>query len=247
MAFPASRRVIVDIGKIAARRPTIRGLIEADIGAVSERLGEQGHSLTAYLTVTLAQAIASQPDIQALRDWRGRLVVFDDVDIAVSIEIELEGRSFPLTHVVRSAQERSVADVSRELGAIKSAPHRSPTLEHPVAARSYVLLPGPIRRAALRLLYRLPDSQRRIMGTAGLSSVGMFGKGGGWGIGFPVHAVNLLVGGITETMPADGPGGPSRRIDLTFSFDHDVVDGAPAARFVSDFRTRVETGTALES
>jgi pyruvate/2-oxoglutarate dehydrogenase complex dihydrolipoamide acyltransferase (E2) component len=35
-------------------------------------------------------------------------------------------------------------------------------------------------------------------------------------------------------------------LDLTVSIDHDVVDGAPAARFVNSFRTLLEAAHGLE-
>ena len=244
--FPRSRRVIVDVGRVSARRPVVRGIVEADISAVSATLAENDYSLTAYVIATLGRAIAAHPDVQAIRDWRGRLVVFDSVDVAVSIEVTLEGRSFPLTHVVRGCERASVEEVTAQLEAVKRSPEAGPTLQHQKAARAYLSLPGIVRRAALRLLYRMPDRHRAILGTAGVSSVGMFGAGGGWGLAFPVHPVDVLVGGISER---DGPAGgaPSirRMLALTFSFDHDVVDGAPAARFVSEFRHMIETGTAL--
>jgi pyruvate/2-oxoglutarate dehydrogenase complex dihydrolipoamide acyltransferase (E2) component len=36
-------------------------------------------------------------------------------------------------------------------------------------------------------------------------------------------------------------------VDLTISIDHDVVDGAPIARFVNDFRNLIESGYSLLS
>ena len=76
------------------------------------------------------------------------------------------------------------------------------------------------------------------MGTVGVSSVGMFGEGGGYGIGLPVHPVDLLIGGITAS-------GDEQRLALTLGFDHDVVDGGPATRFAADFRSMLESGAVL--
>ncbi len=245
--FPRSRRVIVDVGRVSARRPVVRGIIEADISGVSTALAEAGYSVTSYVIATLGRAIAAEPEIQAIRDWRGRLVVFESVDVAVSIEVTLEGRSFPLTHVVRGANHASVGEITAQLAAVKTKPEAGPTLQHQKAARAYLSLPGFVRRAALRMLYRMPDQHKTILGTAGVSSVGMFGAGGGWGFAFPVHPVDVLVGGISERQGVvEGAPVTRRLLALTFSFDHDVVDGAPAARFVSEFRQMIEAGTALE-
>ena len=61
----------------------------------------------------------------------------------------------------------------------------------------------------------------------------MFGKGGGWGIAFlPTHTLGLTVGGITQKPGVqDGQIEVREYLNLTLSFDHDIVDGAPAARF----------------
>lgn len=241
--FPKSRRVIVDIGRVTARRPTVHGLLEADVTDLLPELKSRELSLTAYIVATLAQAVAAHPGVHALRDWRGRLVVFEQIDVAVSIEIEFEGRSFPLTHVVRDAQASSVAGITAEIREVQASPADAPSLQHQGAARAYISLPGPIRRLLLRLLYRMPERHRRIMGTAGVSSVGMVGEGGGWAFGLPVHPVNLLVGGITRQPTAAGP--DRQLLAMTLSFDHDVVDGAPATRFASAFRDRLESGAAL--
>ena len=68
-----------------------------------------------------------------------------------------------------------------------------------------------------------------------MTSIGMFGKGrsSGWGLTPPMHSVFLIVGSITRK-PAvvDDHIEPREMLNLTVGFNHDVVDGAPAARFV---------------
>ena len=83
--------------------------------------------------------------------------------------------------------------------------------------------------------------------TVGLTAVGMFGKGGGWAIPFGVHTLDIALGGIAEK-----PGVVDGRIEireylsLTISFDHDIIDGAPAARFAQRFKELIETGFGLD-
>jgi pyruvate/2-oxoglutarate dehydrogenase complex dihydrolipoamide acyltransferase (E2) component len=85
-------------------------------------------------------------------------------------------------------------------------------------------------------------------GTVVLTSVGMFGKGGGWGIGFlPTHNLGITVGGINEK-PGVHQGHIAIReiLNLTISFDHDIIDGAPAARFARILTETIESGVVLE-
>lgn len=93
------------------------------------------------------------------------------------------------------------------------------------------------------------DSRVRA-GTVAVISVGMFGSGGGWRSGPTNYALQLTVGGINRK-----PGivideiEPREYLNLTVTFDHDVVDGAPAARFVHRLKELVEDahGTETES
>jgi len=101
-------------------------------------------------------------------------------------------------------------------------------------------------------MWRLPQVSprhwKRLAGTVAVTSVGMFGSGGGWGISPTNYALQLTVGGI-ERKPrfVDGEVVPREFLDLTVTVDHDVVDGAPAARFVGRLRELVEAAHGLEA
>jgi pyruvate/2-oxoglutarate dehydrogenase complex dihydrolipoamide acyltransferase (E2) component len=227
-------------------------LVEFDVTRAREQMltmkettGE-GVSFTAFILGCLAKAVAEHPDVQAYRDLRDRLVVFDDVDVAVSFEVLMEGRPWPMSHVVRAANRRSAADIHSEIRAIKRDPASSPSTRWIGPGERFVMLPAAMRAALLRSLRRFPWHQRQLAGTVGLSSVGMYGAGGGWAIPFQVHTLNVLVGGIVER-PVIVDGVPVRHefVDVTLSFDHDVVDGAPAARFTATLRALIESAHGL--
>jgi hypothetical protein len=109
-------------------------------------------------------------------------------------------------------------------------------------ARLSVFTPGVLRRLFLRCLRRSPQWMKRAAGTALVTSVGMFGMGGGWAVGIvPLHTLALTVGGIAVRPGlVDGRFEPREVLSLTVSFDHDIVDGAPAARFAKRLRELVE-------
>ncbi len=248
LPFPRSRRIIVDTGRAARYRHPIHGLFEADITEPLERLrgAGSGPSLTSYVVTSLGRAVAGQPEVHALRDLRGRLVIFDAVDINVMVEVELEGRSFPLNHVVRECHQRTLGSIDEELRSIRRSPTDSPTFLLADSARLFLLLPGFLRARLVRLLRRLPHRQRDLAGTVGVSSVGMYGRGGGWGIGFTVHTLNVLVGGLVERPGlVDGEVLPRTFLQLTLTFDHDIVDGGPAARFAERLREILESGQVI--
>jgi hypothetical protein len=84
-------------------------------------------------------------------------------------------------------------------------------------------------------------------GTVGLTSVGMFSHGAGWGIPtvFP-NALMVTVGGIGERpVLVDGRAVARELLSLTVSVDHNLVDGAPATRFTQRLKDLVEGAFGL--
>jgi pyruvate/2-oxoglutarate dehydrogenase complex dihydrolipoamide acyltransferase (E2) component len=83
-------------------------------------------------------------------------------------------------------------------------------------------------------------------GTVLVTAVGMFGKGAGWGIPLSIHTLTVTVGGIVEKPGVeDGRIGIREYLSVTISFDHDIIDGAPAARFARRLEELVESGYGL--
>jgi pyruvate/2-oxoglutarate dehydrogenase complex dihydrolipoamide acyltransferase (E2) component len=72
---------------------------------------------------------------------------------------------------------------------------------------------------------------------------------GGWGFGFlPMHTLGVTVGGIAEKPTLiNGQLVLHEYLCITLSLDHDIVDGAPAARFARHFQELVEGGYGLDS
>ena len=92
-----------------------------------------------------------------------------------------------------------------------------------------------------------PFFVKKYLGTVGVTSIGMFGRGRSiWAIPTSTQPLFFALGGIAKK-----PGVIGERIEIreylsiTIMFDHDVVDGAPAARFTERFTELVETGFGL--
>ena len=107
-------------------------------------------------------------------------------------------------------------------------------------------LPGFLRRLFYRWLDRSPETRKRLGGTVVLTAIGMAGSGAGWGLPIASSTLTITLGGI-ETKPGfvDGRIEPREYLCMTVSFDHDVVDGVPAARFASRLRQIVEEAAIL--
>ena len=247
--FPASRRVVTQALRAGRQIAPVHGLISLDVTEARRRLEsiEPRLSLTAFLVASVGRAAAAHPEVHAYRNWRGQLVLHHHVDIATLVEIHTPDGSFPLAHLVRDADRRDVKDISTEIRRVKNDPASSQSARllarvTPVAAK----IPG-----AVPLFYRLMARSvrmRRMAGTVAVTSVGMFAGGGGFGIGFPtVLTLSVLIGGLSERPLVVGGQVEIRDVlDLTVTVDHNVVDGAPAARFVADLRQLIETAAVLQ-
>lgn len=242
--FPVRRRLVTGTLRAGRRSPTMHGLIQVDVTEAyrSVRAASPPLSFTAFVVSCVGRAVAAHPDVHAYRDWRGRLVIARHVDIGTVIEVSTKDGPVPMAHLIRDADARDVADISAEIRGVQGNRRSSLSgrlLDRYAAGAARV--PGLIRLFYL-LLARSPR-MREICGTVTVTAVGMFGNGGGFGIPSPSFlTLTVLVGGMSERPVAiDGQISVRRLLDLTISLRHDLVDGAPAARFVTDLRRLLES------
>ena len=109
--------------------------------------------------------------------------------------------------------------------------------------RSLGLVPKPARNLVLRALAHDPFRVKQMSGTTLVTSVGSFGDVPGYAIPFlrSPRAVSFVVGNVCQKPAVVGGEVHIREIlSMTLVFNHDIVDGAPAARFVNRLKERVE-------
>jgi hypothetical protein len=183
--------------------------------------------------------------MHAYRNWRNQLIVFDEVDVNMLFEVEVEGKKTIRPHILRGVNKKRFRELHDEIRAFQS--------QHESSRESkfidwFVRLPGVVRRLFLWALFKNPQLIKDYYGTVLVSSIGMFGTGGGWGIPVPNHTLQLTLGGIAEKPGVvDGRVAVREYLSVTVSFDHDIVDGAPAARFTQRLQELVESGDGLDA
>lgn len=252
--FPPIRHLIIDGAKFATRKHTIRCLIEIDVtdvrSFIREHKARTGETLsfTAFVIACLGRAVEANKYVNAYRNWRDQLIIFDDVDVITYIEIELEGCAFPIAHILRAVNRKTWRELHDEMRTVQSDPEQSPSARHWHLAKWFLFLPGFVRDLIYRFANRSPHMWKRYVGTVYLTAVGMFATGSGWGISFSAHTLGVTIGGISEK-PVVRNGRIEIRecLNLTAEFDHDVVDGAPAARFIEQFKTLIENADGIIS
>ena len=254
--LPPERRAMPRFLDFTWRRHCMYGLLEVDVTAarqfIEQHKARSGETLsfTGYLAFCLARAVDEDQEVQAWIKGRKQLVVFDDVNVGLTIERQLGETRALMGHVIWGANHKTYREIHQEIRSVQSEPV-PPGGWVPSWFQSAMLLPWPLSSLANALLRmavrRDPTLSVSAGGTVGITAVGMFGKGqGGWGLSPAIHPLDLVVGGIT-TKPAivDGRIEPRDILDLTVVFDHDVIDGAPAARFARRLVELIESGYGL--
>lgn len=248
--FPRVRALMVDGGRMGRQKHLVHGLVEMDVTVPRRILREhkartgETVSFTAFAMACVGRAVDMNKHMHAYRNWRNQLVIFDDVDINTLFEVEVDGKPMIRPHTVRAVNKKSLRALHDEIRAFQAGHHAS---RESSFIGSFVLLPGFVRRLFYWVLFKNPHYLKDIMGTVAMTGVGMFGTGGGWAIPVPNHTLQITLGGIAEK-----PGVVEGRIEIreflsvTVTIDHDIIDGAPAARFTQRLKTLVESGYGLE-
>jgi hypothetical protein len=244
--FPRERLLMVDGGRLGLRKHTVHGLVELDVARARRDIrrfrAKSGRplSFSAFFLACLGAAIKADRSMHAYRDWRNRLVVFDEVDVNMLFEVTVGGQKTIRPHILRGVNRKSAPEIQREIDAFQAGHEES---RETGFIDRFVRLPGFLRRAALAVMLKNPRLVKEYYGTVMVSSIGMFGKGSGWGIPVPNHTLQITLGGLGEKPVVAGHKLETRSfMCATVSVDHDIVDGAPVARFTQRLKSLVELG-----
>lgn len=249
--YPKYLRMAAAAYHTVRHQPLIHGLIEVDVtrarAALREHKMKSGESLsfTAFLATCLGKAVGEHSAVQAFRLGRKQLILFKDVDISTRIEYGVAGQKYVVNYIIRAANRKTVRELHNEIRAAQTADVRR-------RLNRFWFMPtwffGTFAWAFALIARRRPQIWKQAMGTVGITSVGMFGSGAGWGIpASSPSALMVTVGGIGEKQVAvDGRVDVHEYLCLTVSVDHNLVDGAPAARFSQRLKELIESGYGLD-
>jgi len=250
------RRVLMNALDLTAPKHYMYGLLEVDVTVVRQFIAEQktrtgeALSFTGFLVYCLARAVAENKEVQAYLKGRKQLIMFDDVNVGVMVERKIGEKRGLMGHVIREANGKTYREIHQEIRSAQSEPV-PPGRGAPTWFGLALLLPWPLSKLAKALMgvvmRRDPKIRVAASGTVFVTAVGMFGKGhSGWGIATTPHSLGLVVGSMAwKPAVVEGQIEPREILNLTVLFDHDVVDGAPATRFVRRLVELIENGSGL--
>ncbi|MCP4543024.1 MAG: 2-oxo acid dehydrogenase subunit E2 [Chloroflexi bacterium] len=250
--FSNERQMVSDILDLGHGKHLVHGLVEVDVTKSRQYIRDYEAatgtdiSFTAFIATCLGKAVEMNKHVHAYRSGGKKLIQFDDVDVSTMIEIEMDGKKFPIAHIIRAANKKTYQDINRDIQKTQAEGAKSQSAPTSGMRKVFLALPPFVRRFWLGRTFGNPHGQKRFGGTVLLTSVGMFSKSGGWGIPFTEHTLSVTLGGIAEKpVVVDGQIEIRELLSVTVSFDHDIVDGAPAARFAQQFTDLIERGYGL--
>lgn len=255
--FPTSRLATIDVGTASKMKNHITALIEVDVTEARKMITKKKAqkeiiSFNAWLIKCVSHVVEEFKEIHAIRKGKKRMVLFEDVDVSIMIERDVNGAKVPLPYIIRKANSKNITDICNEIRSARiqcisdEGNYILGEKKNQLVMRVYYSLPKSIRKMIWAIIMRNPFITKKNMGTVMITSVGMIRKINGWVIPFSVHPIAFGVGSIVKK-----PGVKDNKIEIreyiyiTVSVDHDVVDGAPAVRALSHLTKLLETGYGL--
>ncbi len=248
-----NRALIVREGRL---KPSIRALIEVDVTRAREIIHEKKNegidvSFTGWLAKCVAEAVSRHKKLNSYRQGRKKIVVFDDVDIAMPIEREFEGDYTVIGCILRRTNEKSVREITDEIRRTQSekidGDVRMLGKDYSKTKKRLLNIPTFLKKLALRYLRNNGLKKKKHLGTVGITSIGTAGKCPGWS--FPLGGITstvIGVGGITKKPGViDDEIKIREYLHLTIIVDHDLVDGGPLARAVDTITNLMESAYGL--
>jgi pyruvate/2-oxoglutarate dehydrogenase complex dihydrolipoamide acyltransferase (E2) component len=243
-----NRKMVAASAAVTASKSTIHSLAQVDITVPRtmirehhERTGEK-LSFTAYIVYCLAQVIKQHPHLNAFK--RGnRLITLDDITISVLVEREFMEEKVPEPMAIEAAQDLTFREIN---DAIRSAKSREDSSLGGFTGMTWIrFIPGFL----LKTFVGIGESNIKLAkryGKVAVTAVGMFSREPVWFVPHGSGTVLITVGSIEKRTVFNGDSHEEREfLCLTGSFNHDIIDGAPAARFMNQFLETVKSGIYL--
>ena len=254
LPWPRIRELVVDVMTMGHQVHMAHGMIELDISRPSALITEYksqipgGLSFTAFMVYCLAHAVDQHKMMHAYRKGRRKLIIFDDVDVNALLEKRKpDGSMIPVFYIVCGANRKSLAQINHEMRQASRSDLYDDTGVR--RRRQIVRLPRVLRRAIWWWLRRDPARRKQQWGTVGLSNVGSsISARPSWGISISFLTCVLILGGMFDKVYwIDGAAQPRKTLSATITVDHDVVDGAPGARFAETLAQLIEGASGLDN
>jgi pyruvate/2-oxoglutarate dehydrogenase complex dihydrolipoamide acyltransferase (E2) component len=146
---------------------------------------------------------------------------------------------------IKHAQDKTYLQINKE---IREATNQQTDKLGSLSGQTWIrLIPGFL----LRLFIRIADKNiymAKKYGKIAVTAVGMYSKEPIWFIPHGTATVLITVGSIEKkVIELDNQFVSREHLCLTVSFDHDIIDGAPASRFMNQLIETIKSGQLIQT
>lgn len=253
--FQKSRIATIDVCAVGQQKHHIPAIIEIDVTGSRGKIKayrKESHkiSFTAWLIKAISMTIKDHEQVAAYLKAKNKVIIFNDINVSIIVEKELNGQKMPIPLIIEKANERSIDSITNQIhnAKDKKLSEKEIVLQSKTSLFEmyYSFLPGFIRRLVWRSLLSHPRIAFKKMGNVAITSIGMRGNVNGWFIPISVHPICFGIGKIIKKPVLINDTIEIRELlTMTILLDHDVIDGVPMARFISDLVDNIEKGPEL--
>jgi pyruvate/2-oxoglutarate dehydrogenase complex dihydrolipoamide acyltransferase (E2) component len=243
-----NRKAVIASATVTKEKNSFHSITEVDISIprrlIIEHFQKTGTklSLTAYIVTCLAHVIKDHPLLNSFIKGN-KQIILDDVTVSVLIERDIKGEKVPEPVAINNAQTKTYLQINNEIRSAQSS--QGQQLGNLSKMTWIRFIPGFL----LRTFIRIADKNIKMgirYGKVAVTAVGMFNKTSIWFIPHGSATVVITVGGInSKLIKEDDNIVEKEHLCLTASFNHDIVDGAPASRFMNQFIETVKSGKLI--
>jgi pyruvate/2-oxoglutarate dehydrogenase complex dihydrolipoamide acyltransferase (E2) component len=260
--FSVTRQILSIYNELIAQQPYVRGLVEVDVTEAKKIIKDYYEktskkiSFTGWIIKCISEAIMEYPMVHAYRIKKRKIVIPDVVRFGIMVEKQTaEGQKVPFMAVLENTHEKRVIEISDEIRGIqneiieeKEQMMGGQGLVRKLQLLLFMILPDFISRPIIKRITLNKKFVTEFSGTVGVTALGMFGKNvSGWALHFPTRTIDFALGGIKEKPGYIGNKIEKRDIlNLTYNIDHNIIDGANAARFGARALELIESAFGLE-
>lgn len=228
-------------------------LTEFDVTEIRQKLRFQRKngvkiSFFGFLLSAIAKTIDENKELNHIRRGK-KIYYFDEVDINIPIEVNLDGISTPQKFVVKDAAKKTSTEITMEIEQASKNWKEYSNVDKDdkwtfVWFKFASLLPKWLFIFITKQFAKNPFRLKKGFGTTYVSSVSGFADFSGFIIPFFPGQTRPLAFAIGNIFKKPGIVGSEIKIrefiNITICINHDLVDGAPASRFVNRLKQRIE-------
>lgn len=243
------RKAVIASASITKQKNVIHNVTEIDISIPRELLREykdsnnESLSFTGYIAKCFASTILRHPNLNSFISGRN-VIYINDIVISILVERRIDNEYVPEPLVINNCDKKSLWDIHSEIRETQND-NKNGHLGQLSGNSWFQFIPSFL----LKAFVRIADKNVKMgikYGKLAITSVGMFTKYPIWLIPHGSATVLLSIGSIYNKLVLKDDKVENREyLNLTVSFDHDIVDGAPAARFIDDLIEEIQSGSII--